>query len=153
VADDVLRVCNTEELAMRDSGDKSARVESEKTWGAHSRATAQTAILINGGAATIVLASFSKDATALLTRTAAVALFVYALGVLVGGICMLFVTRGAAWLSSYWANYVDNPKSTELDSDNEQFEFEYWRAEVAFICSLSLFFIASTILAVAVVLR
>src|SRR4029077_259242 len=75
----------------------------------HARAAAQAAILINGGAATAILAFISKEGTiARVLDVAAISLSLYALGVFFGAMTMLALANTAGHWNTYWEGLAKN---------------------------------------------
>jgi|ERR1041385_3094985 ABC-type Fe3+-siderophore transport system permease subunit len=69
----------------------------------NARAAGQAAILINGGAATAILAYLAKEnSSGPLVHVASLCLGGYALGVLLGALYMLCIVFGVDWWNSYW---------------------------------------------------
>ena len=117
---------------------------------ATARATAQAMILINGGAATAILAFLAKDTLdPLILRTASVCLVGYVIGVLAGAFMMYCSARALDFYSFRW-------RLTAHPGDEEGIEAEYakrragrwWRGmRNWFYCSVSFFLIPSSALA------
>ena len=111
------------------------------------RAAAQAAILINGGAATALLAFLSKAGTPpFIVRGACVSLGLYALGVACGTLSMWYASQAAGQFASAelgtLRNDPDAPK--DLQKAREQLE----RHRRFFPASLALFVVASVFMAI-----
>ena len=136
-----LKVDTTEEFAGERSH-RSSQISNE-----HSRATAQAVILINGGAATALLAFLAKDKIdPLILHNVPYCLGLYALGVLFGALMMWTLTIATGEWSLYWM-YVsrkDEPKSIEAQQRAERAWF--W-VKFSFAANILCFAMASAILA------
>jgi hypothetical protein len=90
------------ELA-RDRSLQASKISNE-----HSRATAQVCILINGGAATAVLALLSKDKLdPTFVTQVSLALAIYAVGVLLGTFTIYCATEAMDYWSQHWLARID----------------------------------------------
>gem|GEM_PF-3313272 len=80
----------------------------------HSRATAQACLLINGGAATAVLAYLAKDKIAPnIFDTLPWALFGYTLGVFAGAVMLFCATQAMDHYNRFWLWSVKNPDAQD----------------------------------------
>jgi hypothetical protein len=75
------------------------------------RTATQSAILINGGAATAILAYLSKDTAPLLLNAASVALLIYAGGVFFAAVSMWCSSQASAQFGYYWGAVADRNES------------------------------------------
>jgi len=107
------------------------------------RAAAQAAILINGGAATAILAFLSKGTPTPphLMRAACVSLALYAIGVACGALSIWYSAQAAAWFaSSALGNLTDDPgAANDLEKGRNLLE----RHKGLFPASIVLFLAAS----------
>jgi hypothetical protein len=90
----------------------------------HSRATAQVCVLVNGGAATAVLALLSKDKLdpTLLTQVSN-ALMIYAVGVLLGAAMMFCATETMDYWSQHW---LASANGSGGDADKKARKADWW---------------------------
>jgi hypothetical protein len=115
---------------------------------ATARATGQAIILINGGAATAVLAFLSKDhVNVYALQTASICLVGYVVGVL-AGVCMLFCsTRYLDYYSYRWRITAGLEPTIDAEK-NRKLAFMWWKAmRNYFYFSVLLFVCTSTVLA------
>ena len=113
------------------------------------RATAQAVILINGGAATAILAFLAKGGLPLSTfKAAAACLFLYALGV-VAGACMMYCTvRHLDYYSLRW-RLDAHPEEGADANRNRRLGARWWgRMKKCFYASVGVFMISSLVLTV-----
>lgn len=112
------------------------------------RATAQATILINGGAATAVLAFLAKgDLPPTLVSIAAVCLALYAAGVVVGA-CMMYCTvRSLDYYALRWRLEAHPEEGAEARRNRELGESWWKMMKRCFYASIAFFAIASVILA------
>jgi cyanophycinase-like exopeptidase len=113
----------------------------------HARTAAQSAILINGGAATAILAYFSKDGvSSMISSAVSLALALYAFGVVAGAL-MMFTRMYAA---GQWA---ESWRSVSVGHFGDKFESQAGRwvkaSYVFFGCSILCFAVASSAMATA----
>lgn len=115
---------------------------------ASARSTAQAAILINGGAATAVLAFLAKgDLDSSIFQTASVCLAVYAIGVVAGAGMMYCAVRALDFYSAYWRLEV-HPEPDRSARVNRQLGVKWWkRMRHCFWASMIAFAISSGSLA------
>jgi hypothetical protein len=106
------------------------------------RTATQSAILINGGAATAILAYLSKDTAAPLLNAASISLLAYAAGVFFAAVSMWCSSQGSAQFGYYWGAVADK---------NEAAKTQYWnsgqtwltRHRASFFVSILCFMFAS----------
>jgi hypothetical protein len=112
------------------------------------RAAAQAAILINGGAATALLAFLSKAAPTppFLIRAACVSLGLYALGVVCGTLVMWLAARATGLFASAELGHLTKDKNAPEDLARAR-EFLIWHQRF-FPISLGLFFVATVYMAI-----
>jgi MFS family permease len=115
----------------------------------HSRATAQTSVLINGGAATAMIAFLAKEGIDPgLSRAVPLSLGLYAAGVLFGALMFYFATETMDRWNLYWEARANNQRG-----EVEKFETSagrwWWGFRVSFVLSVLAFVAASVILALA----
>ena len=110
------------------------------------RATAQAAILINGGAATAVLAYLSKDTLDAVTlRWVPLSLAGYGLGVLFGAVMLFFIKHALDAYNVRW-RLIAFPTSGENEELQRRVAYARWlNAHRCFAASM-FFFIASSLL-------
>jgi hypothetical protein len=113
------------------------------------RAAAQAAILINGGAATAVIAFLSKDKIdPYFLSHVPIALLGYALGVLAGACMTLFTNIALPYWGLSWREYmVDVKKEAEINRTNAIAKRWHFRAMCAFTLAIVSFAGASATLA------
>jgi hypothetical protein len=116
----------------------------------NARAAAQAAILINGGAATAVLAFLSKDKLdPFILRNVPICLLGYAVGVFAGAFMTFCMGRALRLWSVAWRVYMIDPKDVAgvEKADGEAREWNDW-AHYAFYTAMACFVIGSVVLAV-----
>jgi hypothetical protein len=133
--------------------DKQRSIESEKTWEGHTRVTAQTAMIINGGAATAILAFLSKETNPLFMKVAAVGIIVFAIGVCLGALTLWATAHATSWISSYWYGVAEGATQRRLDEDDKKNRWWIGIAEVTFFASLGCFLTASVLVGMVALLR
>lgn len=109
-----------------------------------SRTTAQAAILINGGAATAILAFLAKDRIdPALVRSASWCLVGYALGVIAGAVMMFSATKATMWYSYSWR--LKAHPSLDRDEKKVRGDAQWWlrAAEKCFLLSMLAFLVTS----------
>jgi hypothetical protein len=146
---------------MTDIGDEVAAMERDDFAEARSheavkisydfgKAAAQAGLIINGGAATAVIALLAKDKVdPAIFKTVPWCLTIYALGVTASAIMMYCAMMHADKWNFYWyylAYTADTPSAVESEK-----KANYWqnKLRVSFVVAMASFFIASIILAVA----
>ncbi len=108
------------------------------------RSSAQAAMLINGGAATAILAFLSKGVTSPIGKFAAVALCVYAIGIVASAATFLTLTYSIEWWCSYWESVRYNEEDeTHITAANKWGSF----ATTLCVTALASFAIGSFVLA------
>ncbi len=127
-----------EERSHRDSG-----IANE-----HARATGQAIILINGGAATAILAFLAKDKLdASVLRMAPWCLIGYALGVIAGAFMLFSSIRSLEEYSMYW-RLIIHPDDTGKSITRRKIAWIYQLSvRLSFIISVLAFFYSSCFLA------
>ena len=112
------------------------------------RATAQAVILINGGAATAVLAFLAKGGLPqALFQAAAICLGLYALGV-VAGACMMYCTvRSLDYYGLRWRLEAHPEKGSDARRNRELGEAWWKRMRQCFYAAIAAFIISSMALA------
>lgn len=119
----------------------------------NSRAAAQAAILINGGAASAVLAflsaSISKDKFDIgILSYAAIALGVYALGVAFAALMILCMNHALKHWNKSWQQVMKAPENEVSGTiEHKQAQPWYFAANGTFAASVCAFLIASAVLA------
>jgi hypothetical protein len=114
------------------------------------KAAAQAGLIINGGAATAVIALLAKDKVdPIIFKTVPWCLTIYAIGVTASAIMMYCAMMHADRWNFYWyhlAYTADKPSAAENEN-----KASYWRTglRVSFVVAMAGFLIASVILAVA----
>ena len=106
------------------------------------RTATQSAILINGGAATAILAYLAKDTAPELLNSASISLLIYAAGVFFAAVSMWCSSQASAQFGYYWGAVVDR---------NEDGKTQYWndgqtwltRHRASFFVSIGCFMVAS----------
>jgi hypothetical protein len=98
------------------------------------RTATQSAILINGGAATAILAYLSKDTAAPLLNAASVSLFAYAGGVFFAAVSMWCSSQASANFGYYWGAVADK---------NENGKTKFWKNGQSWLCGHRASFFAS----------
>jgi hypothetical protein len=116
----------------------------------NSRPMAQYALLINGAAASAVIAYLSKDridptVLGIVPR----ALMLYAVGCVCGALAMFFMTESLDYWNGYWEDIARG--SDEADDDMNRGRLLWWVVRIAFWLSIACFVFASTVLAYALV--
>ena len=116
----------------------------------NARATAQAVILINGGAATAVLAFLAKGSLPQsVFQVSAVCLAFYALGVFAGA-CMLYCAVRSLELYSIRWRLRAHPEAPGTEETVRMQAFNWWRGMTwCFYASIGVFISASLILATA----
>jgi hypothetical protein len=115
----------------------------------YARAAAQLSILINGGAATAILAYLSNIVTntSAILRAAPYALGFYAFGVVFGALMMFFLARSVEDYAELWALRASGKEPTQKMADR--------RCIVAYRCfglSIACFAGASSVMAISLML-
>jgi hypothetical protein len=115
----------------------------------NSRPMAQYALLINGAAASAVIAFLSKDhIDPIVVRAAPWTLSAYAAGVVFGALAMFFMTESLDYWNAHWESVARKKKS-----DAEQFSRRgralWWAVRFEFWFSIALFTVGSGVLAIA----
>jgi hypothetical protein len=119
----------------------------------HLRAAAQATILINGGAATAVLAFLSaliaKDkADAHLFTSAGLALIAYTVGVACAPLVIWFMNIALKHWNQSWQRVLENPGSDVVGTKEHEWALPwYWGANICFGISILGFVAGSGILA------
>jgi hypothetical protein len=112
------------------------------------RTTAQSAILVNGGAATAVLALLSKNGLEKsILNAAAISLSLYALGVTMGVFMMYCSVRSLELFATRW-RFAADPEKRSSEQEHLRWALRWlnwWRG--AFYASMLLFIISSLLLA------
>jgi hypothetical protein len=112
------------------------------------RAAAQAALLINGGAATAVLAFLSKEKIdPFLLKTVPICLLGYAIGVFSGAFMTFCMGQALRSWSVAWREYSINP---DADTGRLNSYASRWhrRGRYAFYAAMGCFIVASAVLAV-----
>lgn len=114
------------------------------------RATAQAAILINGGAATAILAFLAKTDIPLVVALAAPWCLVgYALGVSMGAGMMYCSTRSLDCYQMYWRLFAHGEPDRDAETERKN-GMKWWtRMRACFYASIVAFMISSCVLGVA----
>jgi hypothetical protein len=108
------------------------------------RSTAQAAILINGGAATAILAFLSKEnLNPSIVMTASVCLGLYALGVLLGAFMMFCIVRSLDFYSLRWRLEAHPMPGADAESSQKLAQSWWWRMRRCFYFSMLSFVISS----------
>ncbi len=114
------------------------------------RATAQSAILINGGAATALIAYLSKeDSAKVLLTTASCSLVGYALGVLFASVMLFWMIKSMHFSAVTWMERA-YPKVSGNRRENfaETICFRLWTAaQLCFAASMICFVVSSVLMA------
>jgi len=112
------------------------------------KATAQAAILINGGAATAVLAYLAKDGLAPIVMCVVPScLACYGVGVVLGAFMLHFRMRALDEYSVRWARVAISDTTARIE-DARANAFKYWKySHLCFVASMLAFTIASFVLA------
>jgi hypothetical protein len=124
--------------------------EAVKTSYDFSKAAAQAGLIINGGAATAVIALLAKDKVeSIVFKTVPWCLTIYAIGVTASAIMMYCAMMHADKWNFYWyhlAYTANTPGAAESEA-----KANYWqnKIRVSFVVAMASFLIASIILAVA----
>lgn len=113
----------------------------------HAKAVAQAAILINGGAATAILA-FLKEASASVKGAAPYSLAIYAAGVTFGALMMFATFRSNHLWNMYWQEVATFGKGNHPAYAQPAVHWR-WAAFAAFGLSIACFNLASFVLAYA----
>jgi hypothetical protein len=122
------------------------------------RAAAQTSVLINGGAATAILAflstylSKSSSIPLAIPYAASVSLFGYAVGVCLGAWSMWCASQGSGQFGLRWETFLDTEKEkTERDKAETNYlnEGDRWlkKHKITFLLSILSFVISSGVMA------
>jgi hypothetical protein len=108
------------------------------------KGAAQAAMVINGGAGTAVLAFLSKGGVAGIAKFAAIALGVYAIGVVAGAATFLTLIYCVEEYSNYWETIADGDEKRQHSK-----RADYWAAWSTrlCLCALGCFVVASLVLA------
>jgi hypothetical protein len=108
------------------------------------RAAAQSALLVNGGAATAILAYLSKEHVPLdFMHAAAMALIGYGAGVFVAMAMMLCSARSISQWANYWEGHVRSYGEERVRRAERKGRAWLWATYVCFVISISFFLIAS----------
>jgi hypothetical protein len=118
----------------------------------HARAAARSAILINGGAATAILAFISKEGTmARVLDIAAISLGLYATGVFFGAMTILALASTANHWNSYWEECAQKNPDPSRTIVSERKAVRWQRIGTGFfVIALACFLVASVAFATAV---
>jgi hypothetical protein len=119
------------------------------------RAAAQTSVLINGGAATAILAFLSTYLTKIpspppgIPYAASIALFGYAFGVCLGAWSMWCSSQASAQYGLRWESFLDDTKSSDADERKFAHLGERWveRHRISFAGSVLLFLVSTAVMA------
>jgi hypothetical protein len=106
------------------------------------RTATQSAILINGGAATAILAYLAKDTAPQLMNAAAVSLFFYAAGVFCAAWSMWSSSQASAKFGYYWGAVVDGNDAGKREHWKSGQDLLWWH-RYTFFASIACFIIAS----------
>lgn len=112
------------------------------------KAISQTALLINGGAATAIVTYFSKETVeASIYKAATVSLVIYGVGVLASVLMMFCIMQTADWWNYFWYAEV----SGDGDSESLEIRANRWHKGyyVAFWFAMGSFMVASVIISYA----
>jgi hypothetical protein len=140
---DTIRRKFAEERSHKDAG-----YSNENT-----RATGQAAILINGGAATAILAFLAKDKLDLnLMRVASLCLVLYAAGVSAGALMIFASARTLDLDSVYWRLRAHPEAGKELRDVSRRTNNWWVTSHWSFYASIGAFGVASMTIALALVL-
>src|SRR5665213_2856019 len=91
------------------------------------RTTAQVSILINGGAATAVLAFLAKEQLdPLVLKAASICLGIYAIGVTAGATMMYCAVRALDFYSLRW-RFTALPEEGASAENNRKLGYSWWR--------------------------
>jgi hypothetical protein len=114
------------------------------------RATAQAAILINGGAATAILAFLAKtDIPVVVGRAAPWCLIGYALGVSMGAGMMYCSIRSLDCYQMYWRLFAHGEPDRDGEAERKN-GMKWWtRMRTCFYASMIAFLVSSCVLGVA----
>lgn len=114
------------------------------------RATAQAAILINGGAATAILAFLAKtDIPFVVARAAPWCLIGYALGVSMGAGMMYCSIRSLDCYQMYWRLFAHREPDRDAEAERRN-GMKWWeRMRTCFYASMIAFMVSSCVLGVA----
>ena len=108
------------------------------------RSATQAAILVNGGAATAMLAVVSRLTDHNLLTSIALALAAYAIGVFFAATMMMIMVPGLEHWAFSWQIKAERGKNEELPNDRHAARW-YWLARVAFALSMAAFVCGSLI--------
>jgi len=117
----------------------------------NSRAAAQAAILINGGAASGLLAFLSKDKIdPHVLSQAALSLGAYAAGVFAGALMIFSMNQALKHWNASWIRLLRDPRLDVTDTPEDKLARPWFRfSNFAFACSIIAFVVGSVMLAVA----
>jgi hypothetical protein len=117
----------------------------------NSRPMAQAALLINGAAATAVIAFLTKDRIdPILFRAIPWSLLFYGLGVAKGAVSMFFMTEDLDLWNVYWENIARGVPQNEIDEQEAAADRWWWYAQLSFGLAILAFIVGSGILAWAI---
>ena len=103
----------------------------------------QTCLVINGGAATAILAYLAKeDVDPVLYQSAAWSLALYGAGAFFSALMMFFIMQTADWWNYFWYDslYPEDGDEVDYQAGAEKFHFWYY---VTFGLAMACFFFAS----------
>lgn len=117
----------------------------------NSRPMAQAAFLINGAAASAIIAFLTKDnIDPIIFRAVPWALTSYVLGVVTSAITMYFMTESLDLWNGYWEKVARGNPQTEID-EQEEIADQWWNyVRILFFISIFWFFLRSATMAVAI---
>lgn len=117
----------------------------------NSRPMAQAALLINGGAATAVIAFLTKDKIEpSILQAIPWTLVLYGAGVVSGALGMYFMTECLDYWNVYWEKIARNEPQNEID-EQEAFGQRWWGyTGICFFASIGFFIAGSVILAIGI---
>ncbi len=115
----------------------------------NSRPMAQSVLLINGAAATALIAFVSKDKLdPTIFAAAPKALICYAVGVALGAVAMFSMTESLDYWNGHWEPVARN-KLTDASKELKKANCWWWTVRVLFIASVTCFAAGSWFLATA----
>jgi hypothetical protein len=117
----------------------------------NSRPMVQAAFLINGAAASAVIAFLSKDnIDPVIFRAVPWALTFYAIGVVSSAITMYFMTEALDYWNVFWENIVRD-KAQDVIDDQEEIAERWWLyVQILFAISILWFFVGTATMACAI---
>ena len=118
----------------------------------NSRPMAQSALLINGAAASAVIAFLTKDKIdPVIFRAIPWTLIFYASGVVCGAVAMFFMTESLDLWNAYWEIIVREEPQSEIDEQESDAD-KWWNyVRVFFSFSIAFFVLGSGTLACAII--